>query len=88
MTDPVLHSADPVAATVDLMEHHVLHLDNEHKQEITAEIAAGDSKVIMFVRTKHGADRLAKQLAARRRARRGDARRQEPERAHPRAGLA
>jgi superfamily II DNA/RNA helicase len=63
MTDPVLHSADPVAATVDLMEHHVLHLDNEHKQAVTAEIAAGDSKVIMFVRTKHGADRLAKQLA-------------------------
>jgi superfamily II DNA/RNA helicase len=63
MTDPVLHSADPVAATVDLMEHHVLHLDTEDKQAVTAEIAAGDSKVIMFVRTKHGADRLAKQLA-------------------------
>ncbi len=63
MTDPVLHSADPVAATVDRMEHHVLHLDDEHKQRVTAEIAAGDSKVIMFVRTKHGADRLTKQLA-------------------------
>ncbi len=45
------------------MTHHALHLDADDKQAITAEIAAGDSKVIMFVRTKHGADRLAKQLA-------------------------
>jgi superfamily II DNA/RNA helicase len=63
MNDPVLHSTDPATATVDTMEHHVLHLEADDKQAVTAEIAAGESKVIMFVRTKHGADRLAKQLA-------------------------
>jgi superfamily II DNA/RNA helicase len=63
MTDPVLHSADPAQASIDTMAHHTLHLDADDKQAVTAEIAAGDSKVIMFVRTKHGADRLAKQLA-------------------------
>lgn len=63
MHDPVLHSADPVTATIETMAHHLLQLDADDKQAVTAEIAAGDSKVIMFVRTKHGADRLAKQLA-------------------------
>jgi superfamily II DNA/RNA helicase len=63
MSDPVLHSVDPGTATVETMTHHTMHLDADDKTAVTAEIAAGDSKVIMFVRTKHGADRLAKQLA-------------------------
>ncbi len=63
MSDPVLHSVDPGHATIETMTHHVLHLDTDDKTTIAAEIAAGDSKVIMFVRTKHGADRLAKQFA-------------------------
>lgn len=63
MTDPVTHSVDPMGATVEEMTHHVLHLSAEDKPMVTAEIAAGDGKVIMFVRTKHAADRLSKHLA-------------------------
>jgi superfamily II DNA/RNA helicase len=63
MTNPITHSVDPVGASVETMTHHVLHLSAEDKTDVAAEIAASDNKVIMFVRTKHGADRLSKQLA-------------------------
>src|SRR5206468_1170480 len=56
-------SVDPGTATVSTMTHHALVLDALDKTAVAAEIAAGDLKVIMFVRTKHGADRLAKQFS-------------------------
>ncbi|MFJ6214052.1 DEAD/DEAH box helicase [Streptomyces sp. NPDC092296] len=62
LTDPVTHSVDPSAATVSTMEHHVLHVETGDKQAATAQIAARDGRVIMFVHTKRGADRLTKQL--------------------------
>jgi superfamily II DNA/RNA helicase len=46
------------------MEHHLLHVHGADKFSVTTEIAARDGRVIMFVHTKHGADRLAKQLRA------------------------
>jgi superfamily II DNA/RNA helicase len=46
------------------MEHHVLQLEPTDKASATAHIASRDGRVIMFVHTKHGADRLAKQLLA------------------------
>ena len=44
------------------MEHHLLHVDEHAKNRVVAEIAAREGRTIMFVRTKHGADRLVKQL--------------------------
>jgi len=64
LTDPVTHSVDPSAGAVTTMDHHLLQLDPVDKAEATARIAARDGRVIMFVHTKHGADRLAKQLRA------------------------
>ncbi len=64
LTDPVTHSVDPSAGAVTTMDHHVLHLDATDKASATAHIAAREGRVIMFVHTKHGADRLAKQLLA------------------------
>ncbi|QNA78261.1 DEAD/DEAH box helicase [Streptomyces sp. So13.3] len=61
---PVTHSVDPSAATVTTMEHHVLHVDDDTKRAVTAEIAAREGGVIMFVDTKRGADRLTKHLLA------------------------
>ncbi|CAG6394293.1 DEAD/DEAH box helicase [Streptomyces cocklensis] len=62
LTEPVTHSVDPSAATVTTMEHHVLHVDEATKRAVTAEIAARQGGVIMFVGTKRGADRLTKHL--------------------------
>jgi superfamily II DNA/RNA helicase len=62
LSDPVSHSVDPSAATVSTMEHHVLHVDEATKRAVTAEIAAREGGVIMFVGTKRGADRLTKHL--------------------------
>jgi superfamily II DNA/RNA helicase len=62
--DPVVHSVDPAAGAVTTMEHHLLHVDDEDKHATTARIAARDGRVIMFLDTKHAADRLAKKLLA------------------------
>ncbi|MFH9424760.1 DEAD/DEAH box helicase [Streptomyces sp. NPDC017529] len=64
LTDPVTHSVDPSAATVTTMEHHVLYVDDTDKRATATEIAARDGRVIMFVDTKRGADRLTKHLLA------------------------
>ena len=44
------------------MDHHVLVVDAAAKPRVVAEIAARDGRTILFVRTKHGADRLVKHL--------------------------
>ncbi|MGW2615545.1 DEAD/DEAH box helicase [Streptomyces sp. NPDC001500] len=64
LSDPVVHSVDPSAGAVTTMEHHLLHVDDEDKHATTTEIAARDGRVIMFLDTKHAADRLAKKLLA------------------------
>ncbi|MGI5324045.1 DEAD/DEAH box helicase [Actinomadura nitritigenes] len=65
LDDPVTHSVDPAAGAVTAMEHHLLHVSDTDKQDTTAQIAARDGRVIMFVGKKHGADRLVRKLAAR-----------------------
>ncbi|MET9145410.1 DEAD/DEAH box helicase [Streptomyces sp. NPDC004042] len=60
--DPVVHSVDPSAGAVTTMEHHVLHVHGADKHAATTEIAARDGRVIMFLDTKHGVDRLTEHL--------------------------
>ncbi|WP_408637744.1 DEAD/DEAH box helicase [Nocardia bovistercoris] len=63
LRSPVTHSTAPPSASVATMSHHLLFVsDKLVKRAVVAEIAARDGLTIMFVRTKHGADRLAKQL--------------------------
>ncbi|MFH8383480.1 DEAD/DEAH box helicase [Kitasatospora sp. NPDC018058] len=64
LKDPVTHSVDPSAAAVSTMEHHVLHVQNFDKNATIAHIASRDGRVIMFIDTKHGADRLVADLLA------------------------
>jgi len=64
MTSPVTHSTAPSSASVTTMEHHLLMIDPDDKKNIVAHVAAREGRTIMFVRTKHGVDRLAKQLRA------------------------
>ncbi|GAA0430632.1 DEAD/DEAH box helicase [Streptomyces luteireticuli] len=63
LSDPVTHSVDPSAGAVVTMDHHLLHVADETvKKSTVTRIAAREGRVIMFVDTKRGADRLAKRL--------------------------
>jgi superfamily II DNA/RNA helicase len=63
LNNPVTHSVDTDKASVSTMEHHVLVIHPNDKEIITAQIAAREGKTILFVRTQHGADKLAQKLA-------------------------
>ncbi|MER7493024.1 DEAD/DEAH box helicase [Streptomyces pharetrae] len=60
--DPVVHSVDPAAGAVTTMEHHLLHVHDADKHAAVTEIAARDGRVILFLDTKHAADRLTRKL--------------------------
>ena len=62
LTDPACHAVAPAAAPVEAMRHQVFRVAAADKVAVTAEIAARPGRTLLFVRTKHGADRLAKQL--------------------------
>jgi superfamily II DNA/RNA helicase len=60
--DPALHA---VTSSTDSgpAEHRVLVLSAQDKVPVAAEIASRPGRTLFFVRTKHGADRLVKQLS-------------------------
>jgi superfamily II DNA/RNA helicase len=61
-SDAALHA---VTSSTDSgpAEHRVLVLSAQDKVAVAAEIAGRPGRTLFFVRTKHGADRLAKQLS-------------------------
>jgi len=62
--DPVTHATAEAVATVDTMEHHVLHVPRAIKYDTVARIAAREGRTLLFVRTKAGVDRLTDELRA------------------------
>ncbi|APU13898.1 DEAD/DEAH box helicase [Actinoalloteichus fjordicus] len=62
LTDPVVHAVAPPSASVTTMEHHLLLVSADDKPDVLAGIGAREGRTIMFVRTKHTADRVAKKL--------------------------
>ncbi|MFI0925847.1 DEAD/DEAH box helicase [Streptomyces sp. NPDC021012] len=62
LTDPVVHSVDASQGAVTTMEHHLLLVHGADKHRVTTEIAARESRVIMFLDTKHAVDRLTQDL--------------------------
>ncbi len=62
LTDPVTRSIASATSQVSTMDHHVLVVDAAAKPRVVSEIAARDGRTILFVRTKHGVDRLVKVL--------------------------
>ncbi len=62
LTDPALHAVTPEVIAGGAAEHSMLVLDAEDKLAVAAEMASRPARTLFFVRTKHGADRLAKQL--------------------------
>ncbi len=63
LSNPAMHAVAPAASPVDTMDHLVFAVSRDAKVEIAAEIAARPARTLFFVRTKHGADRLAIQLS-------------------------
>ncbi|MFC8731818.1 DEAD/DEAH box helicase [Luteimicrobium sp. NPDC057192] len=63
--EPVTHAVDPAAAPVAEMTHHVLLLaDAGVKKQLVHDLASGTGRRVLFMRTKHQAKKLAKQLTA------------------------
>jgi superfamily II DNA/RNA helicase len=60
--DPALHAVTS-SADAGPAEHRVLILSAQDKVPVAAEIAGRPGRTLFFVRTRHGADRLAKQLS-------------------------
>ena len=59
--DPVLHSVDENSSPAEI-EHHVLTVDAANRVAVIAALTGGDKRSLVFTRTKHGAERLARQL--------------------------
>lgn len=63
LRDEVLHSVDGADSPVAQMTHHVFHVANaDAKKELVHRLASGTGRRILFMRTKHQARKLAKQL--------------------------
>ena len=61
---PTTHSVDPAVAPVSTMSHHVFAVTAADKQAVVHELASGQDRSLLFMRTKHTAKKLAKQLTA------------------------
>jgi superfamily II DNA/RNA helicase len=62
---PVTHSVDEANSPVEAMSHAVFEVaDAESKRQVIEALASGSERRILFVRTKHVAKKLAKQLNA------------------------
>jgi superfamily II DNA/RNA helicase len=65
LSNPATHSVAAAVAPIIGVDHHAFTVRAEHKLDVVAEIAARPARTLLFVRTKHGAERLAKQLRGR-----------------------
>ena len=62
--DPVRHEVESDGLTVDQMTQRFLRVHQMDKVKVTAAIARGRGRTLVFSRTKRGADRLVEQLGA------------------------
>ena len=61
---PTTHSVDPPVAPVSTMTHHVFAVTAADKADVVRQLASGHGRSVLFLRTKHTAKKLAKQLTA------------------------
>ena len=62
LTDPARHTVAQPSSTPARMDHQFRAVTAAGKVAAAAELAAGNGRVLLFVRTKHGATRLTRQL--------------------------
>ena len=63
MNDPAEHAVDPAEAPAAMI-HHLLTVASADRAGVVAVLASGSRRSLVFTRTKHGAQKLARQLAA------------------------
>lgn len=64
LKDPAKVSVTPVASTAERVEQRLIHIDASQKRVLLSELLRqpGIGRALVFARTKHGADRVAKHL--------------------------
>jgi ATP-dependent RNA helicase RhlE len=62
--DPVRVEVSPPSTTVELIDQRVYFVDKSHKRDLLADILQDETfeRTLIFTRTKHGADRVSRQL--------------------------
>jgi ATP-dependent RNA helicase RhlE len=61
--DPITHEHAPPPRPAHEMEHRFIGVEHEHRvMQLVRELRADRERALVFVRTKHGADRLVKRL--------------------------
>jgi ATP-dependent RNA helicase RhlE len=65
LRNPVRVAVTPSATTVERIEQRVIHVDRGAKAELLAEVLRAEpiDRVLVFTRTKHGADKVVRALA-------------------------
>jgi superfamily II DNA/RNA helicase len=63
LNNPAHHAVDPASAPA-LIEHHLFTVAPQDRVGVVRALAGGDNRSLIFTRTKHGAQKLARQLAA------------------------
>ena len=63
LSDPAVHSVDSVTAAPSAMVHHLLTVAPADRVGVVAALAGGNKRSLVFTRTKHGAQKLTRQLA-------------------------
>jgi superfamily II DNA/RNA helicase len=63
LSDPAVHSVDSAAAAPAAIVHHLLTVAPGDRVGVVAALASGYHRSLVFTRTKHGAQKLARQLA-------------------------
>jgi superfamily II DNA/RNA helicase len=63
LSDPVAIAVASAASPVSSMDHLAFTVRHEDKVPVLGQIVGRPARTLIFVRTKHGADRLAKQLS-------------------------
>jgi superfamily II DNA/RNA helicase len=61
--DPIRHEVGPAGPDMSNARHAHWTVDRADRAQLTADIVRGFGSTMVFCRTRHGADRLAKQLA-------------------------
>ncbi|WP_338663794.1 DEAD/DEAH box helicase [Pararoseomonas sp. SCSIO 73927] len=64
LPDPVRVEVTPVATTAERVNQRVIHTSADGKRRLLADLLRGETvgRALVFSRTKHGADRIVKQL--------------------------
>ncbi len=62
LRQPVRHAVDANSAPPEIT-HHLLTVTPTDRVKVLATLASGESRVLIFTRTKHGASKLARDLA-------------------------